>query len=110
MSFTLRALAGHFAGDYPLQTDWMAATKFDDPLVRATHVSICTAAQAPAALSADWSRRQQLVYLVTVWFTHFVIDTQRWQEPVDGFETFPVWYDQALHIISLAVAEWLASR
>lgn len=50
---TLAFLAAHATGDFPLQTDWLAAEKFD---------------------------------------------SQRWSEAV------PIWYDQALHVIALAIA------
>lgn len=99
----LYALAAHAAGDFPLQTDRMAAEKFDSDRVRAEHVSVYTTAFLPVALAADWSNRQRAVFLAGIWGTHYAIDTRRWKEPVEGFESFPVWFDQALHIISLAV-------
>ena len=107
----LYALAAHAAGDFPLQTNAMAARKFDEPLVRAAHVTVYTLSFLPVALAADLDRRQAVVFLGGIWGTHFVIDSRRWKEPVDGFEAFPVWFDQALHVIALAIvfalAEWI---
>ena len=99
----LYALAAHAAGDFPLQTDRMAAAKVDDSVVRAEHVSVYTAAFVPVAVAADFSARQGAVFFAGIWATHFVIDSRRWKEPTEGFEAFPVWFDQALHLIALAV-------
>lgn len=98
----LYALAAHFAGDFPLQTDRMAAQKFDNSLVRAFHVAVYTAAFVPVTRASEWGRARSTLFLTTLAATHFVIDSRRWVEPKDGFETFPMWYDQALHIIALA--------
>ena len=99
----LYALAAHAAGDFPLQTDRMAAKKFDSDRVRAEHVSVYTASFLPVVFAADWSAQQRAVFLAGLWGTHYAIDTRRWKEPVEGFESFPVWFDQALHVIALAV-------
>lgn len=99
----LYALAAHAAGDFPLQTDRMAAEKFDSDRVRAEHVSVYTASFFPVALAADWSTRQRAVFLAGIWGTHYAIDTRRWFENRDGFPTRSVWFDQALHVIALAV-------
>ena len=93
----LYALAAHALGDYPLQTDDMAANKLDDPTVRAKHVTTYTLGFLPVALASDWSNRQAAVYLGGIWSTHYAIDSRRWNENV------PIWYDQALHVIALAV-------
>ncbi len=106
----LYALAAHAAGDFPLQTDEMAANKFDDSTVRAKHVATYTSTFLPVALAADWTNRQRAVFLATIFGTHYVIDTRRWKDPVPGFEAFPVWFDQALHIIALAVASYIAEE
>ena len=98
----LYALASHAAGDFPLQTDRMAAEKFDNRLVRAGHVAVYTAAYIPALLTTEWDRRQVATFLGTIAATHFVIDSRRWNDAV------PIWYDQALHVIVLAVATALA--
>lgn len=99
---SLYALASHAAGDFPLQTDRMAAEKFDNRRVRAGHVAAYTAAFIPAILTTEWDGRQIAVFLGTIAATHFVIDSRRWNEAV------PIWYDQSLHVIALAVATALA--
>lgn len=100
----LYVLAAHAAGDFPLQTDRMAAEKFERPRVRAEHVAVYTAAFLPVVLASDMSRRGQWVFLATLAGTHFVIDSRRWNDAV------PIWFDQALHAVCLAVAtalgEW----
>ena len=100
----LYALAAHAAGDFPLQSDWMAANKLESPIARSVHVAVYTAAFVPVVLSSSWSRRQAAAFLVTIASTHFVIDSRRWSDVV------PIWYDQALHVIALAVAFALADR
>lgn len=93
----LYAMAAHAGGDFPLQTDSMASNKFDDPIIRAKHVSVYTSAFLPVTAVAGWDMRQTAVFVAGIWGTHFVIDSRRWNENV------PIWYDQALHIIALAV-------
>ena len=95
---TLYALACHALGDFPLQTGHMAREKLDDATVRAKHVSVYTASMVPFALATDWGATQRCVFLVTIWGSHFVIDSGRWNDEV------PIWFDQALHIIALAVS------
>lgn len=95
---TLLALASHAAGDFPLQTSRMAEEKFDNPRVRAEHVTVYTATYLPFVSVVEWSNRQRATFLVLIWGTHFLIDTQRWNEVV------PIWYDQALHLIALALS------
>ncbi|WP_226043458.1 DUF3307 domain-containing protein [Natrinema sp. DC36] len=94
----LAFLAAHAAGDFPLQSDWMAAEKFDSRLARAAHVTVYTAAFLPPVIGAGWSRRRTAAFLAILWASHFVVDSRRWNDAV------PIWYDQALHLIALAVA------
>ena len=84
---SLYALAGHMAADFPLQTDHMAAHKFESDLVRAAHVAVHAVAQVPTVLAADWSWRQRATFLATLAATHYAIDTRRWAENFDGFPT-----------------------
>ncbi|QCC57384.1 DUF3307 domain-containing protein [Natrinema thermotolerans] len=100
----LAFLAAHAAGDFPLQTDWMATEKFDSRLARAVHVTVYTAAFLPAVRRAGWPRRRAAAFLALLWTSHFVVDSQRWYENRDGFPTRALWFDQALHLIALAVA------
>lgn len=100
----LYALAAHAAGDFPLQSDWMAANKFDSRKARAVHVAAYTAAFIPVAIASGWTNRQSVAFLGTLATTHFAIDSRRWNENV------PIWFDQALHIVSLALSFALADR
>jgi len=97
MTDTLYALAAHAAGDFPLQTNTMASQKFDDGSVRAKHVAVYTLAFVPVALASNFSRKQAVVYLGGIASTHFVIDSRRWND------TVPIWFDQALHLVALAL-------
>jgi len=94
----LYALASHAAGDFPLQTDWMAENKFDSPVARAVHVAVYTSAFVPLAFGGSWTRQQATAFLTTLAATHMAIDSRRWNDAV------PIWFDQALHVIALAVA------
>jgi hypothetical protein len=100
----LYALAAHFAGDWPLQTDEMAVEKFEDPRTRGSHVLVYSLAFLPVVLAAGWDRRGSVAFLVTLAGSHFVIDSRRWKENYDGFPTRALWFDQAFHLICLALA------
>lgn len=101
---TLRALAAHAAGDFPLQTDDMADKKFDNSRARARHVTVYTFAFVPVAILEGWSIQRTLSFLAIIWLTHYGIDSRRWND------TVPIWYDQALHVISLAMAQEVVER
>ena len=101
---TLYALAAHAAGDFPLQSDWMAANKIDSRSARAAHVAVYTAAFIPVVIASKWSKRRSVAFLGTLATTHFAIDSRRWNENV------PIWFDQALHVIALAVSFVIADR
>ena len=100
--FGLYLLALHFLGDWPLQSDWMAARKLDEPLVRLAHVAVYTAVVSSVVVITPWSTTGRVLFAALVAVTHFIIDSQRWKEPVEGFESRPIWFDQAYHIITLA--------
>lgn len=101
---SLLALASHVAGDFPLQTNRMASEKFENSQVRAEHVSVYTASFLPFTVAMDWTNRQRATFLCLLWGSHFVIDTRRWAENYEGFPTRSLWFDQAFHIIALALA------
>lgn len=96
MTATLFALACHFAGDFPLQSNHMAAEKFDDRGVRAKHCAVYTLAFLPFVLSMGWGPTRAAVFATLLFWSHFAIDSRRWNDNV------PIWYDQALHVIALA--------
>lgn len=96
----LDIVAAHIAGDFLLQTDWMAARKLTCAWARAWHVS---AYSLPLALVAllHGSLLHAALFVALVWVSHYVIDSHRW--------TFgSVWphkalvVDQALHLLTLA--------
>ena len=106
----LYALASHFAGDFPLQSNHMARRKFDNPVVRLAHVAVYTATFVPMVTCTDWSRRQSAAFLATLAVTHYAIDSRRWAENFDGFPTRALWFDQSFHLIALAVCVGVAER
>lgn len=101
---TLYALAAHFAGDWPLQSDRMAAEKLESAWVRTQHVAIYTLVFIPVVVAADWTRLASGVFLLGLAGSHWAIDSRRWKQPVEGFESRPIWFDQAYHVVALGVA------
>lgn len=106
----LYAFAGHMAADFPLQSDGMAEQKFDSSIVRASHVAVHAFAMVPTILASDWSWRQRVTFLAALSAAHYAIDSRRWAEPRDGFETRLIWFDQAYHIVSLAICVAITQR
>jgi hypothetical protein len=110
---SLLLLAAHAAGDFPLQTDWMAAEKFDEPTVRFAHVAVYTVVFFPAMFFLGWSPRRSVVFLAVLAATHYAIDSRRWAEPKERFEAYPFSLDQSLHVIALAgavvVSSWVVA-
>lgn len=102
------ALAAHVTGDFLVQTDRQATEKFDDRSVRAAHVATYVACYLPMMRAAGWCSRRSLAFLAVLTGTHYVIDADRWAGPAPGFETRPVWVDQSLHLVSLALALFVA--
>lgn len=100
----LYVLAAHAAGDFPLQPDWMATQKRDGHRVRLFHVAIYTLAFVPVTIIAPWTASQAGLFLMLVAGPHYVVDSRRWADPTDALPGRPLWFDQAYHLISLAVA------
>ena len=97
---SLYIIAAHLTGDFIFQTDEMAQKKFDSHTWRTGHVQMYTTAFIPIVLITPlpW------MFLFAVAIPHWIIDSRRWVEPKDGFESYPVVVDQTLHILSLAIA------
>jgi len=97
---SLYIIAAHLTGDFILQTDKMAQKKFDSHTWRTIHVIVYTMTFVPVVLvtSLPW------LFLLAVAIPHWIIDTRRWAEPKDDFESYPIVVDQTLHIVSLAIA------
>lgn len=99
----LAILAAHLAGDFLLQTDRMAAEKFDSTTVRTLHATIHAGLLFVTVAVAIAPRFETAVLFVALASAaHWLIDTRRWVEPKDGFEAKPIWVDQSLHVVSLA--------
>lgn len=93
---SLNLLAAHAAGDFPLQNNWMATNKFDSKIVRAIHATVYTVAYLPT--------KRDVRFLGLLWISHFIIDSRRWSNVVPIWnDDVSIWYDQALHIIALAI-------
>lgn len=104
MSFlSLFALACHFAGDFPLQTDRMAAEKFDNWMVRSVHCAVYTACFTPFTIVSEFSFYHGSLFLALLGVSHYAIDSRRWAEDFPEFPTRALWFDQAYHIIALAL-------
>jgi hypothetical protein len=66
-------LVAHFAGDFLLQSDWMATNKSKKWDALAIHVSVYTAAFVPFVI---WQGDQWMwaSFLVVTWVAHFLTD------------------------------------
>ena len=106
----LYALAGHVLADFPLQTDEMAVEKFDSRETRARHVAVHVVSMLPMVLASNWTWRQRVTFLALFAVAHYCIDSKRWVEPKEGFETWPIWYDQSLHLGALALCVAITQR
>lgn len=97
----LDIVAAHIAGDFLLQSDWMAARKLTCAWTRALHVS---AYSLPLALVAllHGSLGPAVLFVALVWISHYVIDSHRWTLG-SGWAHKPFVVDQALHLLTLAV-------
>jgi len=102
------ALAAHVTGDFLVQTDRQATEKFDERSTRAAHVVSYAACYVPLVCAVEWDTRPSLGFLGVLTSSHYVVDRKRWAEPRSNFETYPVWIDQSLHLISLALALFVA--
>jgi hypothetical protein len=102
-STTLLILGAHALADFPLQTDRMAAEKFDDVGVRIRHVTVHQAFLTAALVLAGQPLSVAVPFGSAATIAHFVIDARRWAEPKPEFEDYPIWVDQSLHVASLAV-------
>jgi len=100
MTVTLALLSAHLLADFPLQTDGMAAEKFDSLFMRVYHCSVHWMLTG-LFLALVIGPQTAAIATVLVTASHFIIDTRRWAEPKDGFELYPIAVDQSLHITSL---------
>lgn len=100
---SLLYLAAHLLADFPLQTDAMASEKFDDSEVRMQHCTVHLLLYGLAGLLLGFGPILTTAIAVSIATLHFVIDSRRWVAPKDGFEDYPVWVDQSLHLASIAL-------
>ncbi len=100
----LYGVVAHSIGDFLLQPTWMGQRKLDSIAVRAVHVIVYTTVFVPLVATRGWTLRQARAFLGTLGLTHFVIDSRRWHASA------PIWVDQGLHMIALALAFAIAER
>ena len=98
---SLLVLGMHLVGDFVIQTDRMAAKKFESVRARLDHVASYHLAFLPAIFFLTITQFIHLIVFSAV--THYIIDSERWAKPKEQFENYPIWVDQALHIISLGL-------
>lgn len=106
MSVALALLTAHVLGDFPLQSDRMAANKLNNRDVRGMHC-VVHMALALVCLGLVVSLQQAALGAGILGIMHFVIDTQRWAEPKEGAEWYPIAVDQSLHVTSLFIVSLL---
>ncbi|KKU85896.1 MAG: hypothetical protein A2667_03230 [Candidatus Wildermuthbacteria bacterium RIFCSPHIGHO2_01_FULL_47_27] len=89
-------LAGHFIGDFPFQSEWMAANKGKSWEVNAYHAFVYAFTVFVIVAMADF--RLSFWAVLILFASHFIIDPlkARW-----GIVRH-VWMDQFLHIAVLA--------
>lgn len=98
----LDILAAHLAGDFLLQSDWMAANKLRCWRARALHVATYAAAFLPV-LALHWpGLGRALLFLGLLALSHFLTDSRRWSTG-ENWPAKPIVVDQVLHVIELAI-------
>ena len=97
---SLYIIAAHLTDDFLAQTDEMAQNKFDSRIWRTMHVLTYTMMFLPVVAFTSLP----VLFLASVAIPHWIIDTRRWAEPKEEFESYPIVVDQTLHIVSLAIA------
>ncbi len=101
-------LVGHFAGDYLLQTRWMAEEKTRRLFPLFVHGAVYTAAVLLVSLPAGGLSS---VSVIIIFIGHIILDNRTfvkwWVRTVNGKES-PRWMalavDQSWHLIVLALA------
>ena len=94
-------LALHMIGDFILQTDWIAANKLEEAEPWFVHILIHFALYV--GILGPLFGIRGLAIAIFVGSAHGIIDIDRWVEPKDGFEQYPFWFDQILHVSSIAL-------
>lgn len=90
-------LAGHFLGDFPFQSEWMAANKGKSWEVNAYHALVYAFTVFIVAAMADF--RLSFLAVSTLFASHFIIDPlkARW-----GIVRH-IWIDQIPHVFVLVI-------
>lgn len=102
----LDLIAAHMVGDYILQSDEMARLKLTDSFVRFVHVTLYTIPMIIVALLHSTTPTSVLFFSMFVWISHFMTDSKRWASG-DRWPPKPILVDQAIHLVTLAVASRL---
>jgi hypothetical protein len=91
-------LLGHMIGDWVLQSDYMAANKFDSVAARAWHVLVYP---ATVFFVSCWFVPDGFLLTLAIWMlaSHFVIDSRRWRTSAPLFVQIVA--DQTLHFAAL---------
>lgn len=94
-------IASHMAGDYLLQTDFMARHKLSSWKVRLLHVLMYGVPFIPVAFFYATPRRA-IAFLICLCLTHFIVDSRRWASG-DKWPPKPILVDQALHLVTISI-------
>jgi hypothetical protein len=95
----LALLTAHLIADFPLQSDFMARRKLDWHSARLYHVLVHVVVTAVVLYPVVGDKAAFMAAVVGV--LHYCIDTQRWAEPKDGLESYPIVIDQVMHVATL---------
>lgn len=94
-------LACHMVADFPLQTDRMAANKISGGVWHVAHVGVHLVVYLAVFWPLYGTPGVMAASFLAGW--HGLIDSRRWAEPKEGFEHYPIWVDQSLHVATIAL-------
>ena len=104
-------LAAHLAGDFLLQSGWMAYNKKLNIIALLLHTSIYTLLQAVAiiAISYHYPPIIDSIWWIlgSIFISHAVIDKIEFCQN-DEWDQKCFWVDQSWHAVTLAIIYWFA--
>jgi hypothetical protein len=102
-TFAIVILAAHLLADFPFQTDWMARNKGDVTSAYFAHLAVHAIVTIPPLYLLDPTWGPPIGAFVVLF--HGLIDIFETPfDPKSGFESYPIWCDQALHVATIAVS------
>lgn len=111
---SLWLLTAHLVGDFPLQPDWMAEKKAwvhntEDSSIKGISTLLIHVLIHGFLVSiiAYYTLPISAILPFVLWIagTHFIIDSNRWVEPKEGWGESWVWLnDQIMHLVALSLA------